>query len=543
MKILRLLPALLLVSLFVPARAQDAAPEGTQQLLERFLADQTVTRDSLRADLIARGATELRRAIAQWKHEKVSKPGTLRFTTVCPDKHERPFWVYVPKTYDPAKAYPLVVNLHGGVSGMPLETEEFAPGVYALNVVLESLPDDWKENVLLLGCSAGVPETSEDARWWRNDGQKNILHMIRETRRRFNVDDDRIFVGGHSDGGSGSFALAQRRPDTFAGFFSLCGHPLVGYGDGVNVWLENLKGSRVYAVNGARDPLYPSAKMKPIFDQCEALGAKVDTMMFENLTHDITLIVGPQVEQIFKDRVAKHARNRTPAQIDWSTDGAQTGRREWLCIDEVLDLGEKNSAPANAVIILPAPRVVLGIRVDQQAEQPTVESVDKDTTAEKIGMKAGDVILKLDDKSIDTLAELQDALGAKNWGDDVKVTVKRGDKEEVLSGKFPKREAESPKYGPSARVMASLQPGVVNLSVRNAGKVSLCVTEAMLAEGKLKVVLTGKDGKEVTLRESSEVKADAAFILDEFARTLDRREAAIAKVEIDLAKALGVERK
>jgi hypothetical protein len=266
-------------------------------------------------------------------------------------------------------------------------------------------------------------------------------------------------------------------------------------------------------------------------------------MMFENLTHDITLIVGPQVEQIFKDRVARQRRDRAPAQIDWSTDSAETGRREWLCIDEVLDLGEKNSAPANAIITLPAPRVVLGIRVDQEAEQPTVESVDKDTTAEKIGMKEGDVILKLDDKSIDTLAELQDALGAKKWGDDVKVTVKRGDKEEVLSGKFPKREAEAPKYGPSARVMASMQPGVVKLSVHNAGKVSLYVTEAMLAEGKLKVLLTAKDGKEVTLRESSEVKADAGFIVDEFARTLDRKEAAIAKVEIDVARALGVERK
>jgi hypothetical protein len=91
--------------------------------------------------------------------------------------------------------------------------------------------------------------------------------------------------------------------------------------------------------------------------------------------------------------------------------------------------------------------------------------------------------------------------------------------------------------------MAGMQPGVVKLSVRNAGKVSLYVTEAMLAEGKLKVVLTAKDGKEVTLRESSEVKADAGFIVDEFARTLDRNEAAIAKVEIDVAKALGVERK
>jgi len=550
MKISRVATAVLIAAISLTiVRAQDApagaesARDESQRALAAYIAATAEERRAIRPKLLALGTDGLRKAMTGLAFEKPATTGIARFMSLCPDGHERPYWVYVPEKYDPAKSYPLVVNLHGGVSGMPLETEEFAPGLYALNAVLENLPDEWKENVILLGCSAGVPQTTEDARWWRHGGQNNILHMVREVRRAFNVDDDRIFVGGHSDGGSGAFALAQRRPDTFAGFFSLCGHPLVGFGDGVNVWMENLKGSRVYAVNGARDMLYPSAQMKLLLDQFRAAGAPVDTMFFENLTHDITPVVGPQVQQIMNDRVHRQRRDRAPLQIDWTSDTPATGRRAWLAIDEVLALGNANSLGPNAAFKLPAPRVLLGIRVYRDREAPTIESVDDGTTAEALGLKKDDVLLKIDDTGVETLAELQSALGAKKWGEEVKVTVRRGGKEETFAGRFPEFKETRPEFGPAARVNATLTPGKVTLKVRDAGRVSVYVTPSMLLDGRLAVALAAKDGSEIVVRRPAPLAADAELVLDQFVSTFDRKDATIARIEIDVARALGVERK
>lgn len=538
-----ILAALAVFAFARPSVAQDDKAETPEKLLARYLVAKEADKSALRKQLLALGAPTLQKAIAALAYAKPEKTGTVKMTTKCPDGFTRPMWVYVPKTYDPAKSYPMIVHLHGGVSQMPLEHEQINPGEYEMNSWREALPDDWKEEVILLGCSAGVPETTEQAMWWRNTGQKNILHLVRDVKRALNVDDDRVFIEGHSDGGSGAFGMALRRPDTFAGFFAMCGHPLVPMTDGVATWLENFRGSNVYAVNGGADPLYPAAQMTPIYDQAKGLGVSIDYMAIENLGHQIGNVLDMQVPAILKDRVARFKRDRAPAKIDWTTDSADTGRRAWLGIDEILDLGDKNGGSANAEIRLPKGRARLGVQIDQQEEAPTVETVIKDSPAEKMGIKAGDAILKIDDTAVASMQELINALGKKNPGDAVSVTIKRDGKEQLLKGKFKTPEEEMPKFGLSARVGAKFEPGVVRLCVRNAGKVSLYVNAAMLAESKLKVVLVGKDGAETVLREAEAVAVDAGLILDSFEATHDRKDGAIARLEFDIAKQLGVPRK
>ena len=85
---------------------------------------------------------------------------------------------------------------------------------------------------------------------------------------------------------------------------------------------------------------------------------------------------------------------------------------------------------------------------------------------------------------------------------------------------------------------------LVTVKLRNCGKLVLHVTPQMLdAEGKLKVVLLRADGSELVLRQASPVAADAAAILDAFEAGCDRKDATIARLELDIAGALDIKRK
>ena len=62
-----------------------------------------------------------------------------------------------------------------------------------------------------------------------------------------------------------------------------------------------------------------------------------------------------------------------------------------------------------------------------------VDSVDKNSPAEKSGIKSGDILLTIDDKDINTLCKMREILFTRSVGESVSVKLKRGD--EILEMK------------------------------------------------------------------------------------------------------------
>lgn len=81
------------------------------------------------------------------------------------------------------------------------------------------------------------------------------------------------------------------------------------------------------------------------------------------------------------------------------------------------------------------PKGVIGVKLKIDDGKIVVEEPIKNGPADKAGIKANDVILKVDDFKVkdkaeeDDLAELRKEVTKHNPGDKIKVTVKRGDKE------------------------------------------------------------------------------------------------------------------
>lgn len=82
----------------------------------------------------------------------------------------------------------------------------------------------------------------------------------------------------------------------------------------------------------------------------------------------------------------------------------------------------------------------LGVSFRSSGDLPnTVLMVSPGSTAEVMGLKAGDVLMTIDDQPIRKDVEVRTLLDRKQWGDAVKATVKRGTETLTLTGRLQRR--------------------------------------------------------------------------------------------------------
>lgn len=75
------------------------------------------------------------------------------------------------------------------------------------------------------------------------------------------------------------------------------------------------------------------------------------------------------------------------------------------------------------------PRVLLGVQSRMSDDGLTVTAVTSGSSAEKAGLKSGDLILQVDEQELDAENSLRDLLMDKSPGDVVRIQLKRGDEE------------------------------------------------------------------------------------------------------------------
>ncbi len=157
----------------------------------------------------------------------------------------------VPPSYNPARAYPLIVCLHGaGFSGESY-LERWTP----------RLGEDY-----LLACP-----TIEDGGWWTRRAARLVLGMIATVERQYHVDPDRIILTGMSNGGIGTYRIGMLHAERFAALAPMAGmvpEPLFPL-------LANLRDLPVYIIHGAKDDVIPVEWSRKIAKRLTELGSPV----------------------------------------------------------------------------------------------------------------------------------------------------------------------------------------------------------------------------------------------------------------------------
>ena len=147
----------------------------------------------------------------------VATAGDLSFESPAPGRDSGRIYYYVPEGIDRSKPAPLLVFLHGGGRKSP----DTAPGNYFSKEKNWLMPDMADAPFIVAAPSA--PPASDGSRWNRDGVSRFIDATIAAARKKFNIDPDRVFLGGHSMGCYGSYHLGQILADRFAGVWMSAG--------------------------------------------------------------------------------------------------------------------------------------------------------------------------------------------------------------------------------------------------------------------------------------------------------------------------------
>ena len=179
--------------------------------------------------------------------------------------------VDVPADYDPAQKWQLRVQLHGGV-GRPSPNAQ-APGRQPTPAGRTPNRIEGEKQIYL------HPSGWVAAQWWDEEQIDNILRAVDTLKRKYNIDETKIYLTGISDGGTGVYYMALKEPNPWSSYLPLNGSLAVlrnpDNGADGEMHGNNLVNAPLYIVNGENDQLYPVAQVEPHIAWLKRMGVNV----------------------------------------------------------------------------------------------------------------------------------------------------------------------------------------------------------------------------------------------------------------------------
>jgi poly(3-hydroxybutyrate) depolymerase len=186
-----------------------------------------------------------------------------------------------PADYDSGKKYPLVIFLHGsGERGTDNDAQ-------LKNGVREFLGSP--EVRAKYPCFAMVPQSPPNDSWGRadfsgvarpslTDTSRRVLEVIQGLEKEFSIDPARLYIGGLSMGGFGTWDLISRYPDFFAAAFPICG-------GGAPVRAPLMKDVPIWAFQGGADPTVPPKMSQEMVEAVQKAGGKPKYTEYPGVGH------------------------------------------------------------------------------------------------------------------------------------------------------------------------------------------------------------------------------------------------------------------
>jgi poly(3-hydroxybutyrate) depolymerase len=125
-----------------------------------------------------------------------------------------PFSIYVPKGYDKKKSYPLMVALHGlGSSHWQIIRYPGLTRLAQKHGYIVVAPMGYNSSGWYGADGRFTRFTSKKILRW---SEQDVMNVLAITRKELSIDDQRIFLMGHSMGGGGAWHLGMKFPDLWA---------------------------------------------------------------------------------------------------------------------------------------------------------------------------------------------------------------------------------------------------------------------------------------------------------------------------------------
>ena len=170
---------------------------------------------------------------------------SLTYDAPFPGSDTGRIYYFVPKGLDLSKPAPLLVFMHGGNRKSP----DNSPEKYLDLKTGTMMPTLYDAPFIVAAPSAppvATNATQKNSRWCQPGTTKYIEATVDAACRKFKIDRDRVFLGGHSMGGFGAYHLAQLMPDRLAG-------ALLSAGAWNQSDFRSLLGTPVFIMHGRND--------------------------------------------------------------------------------------------------------------------------------------------------------------------------------------------------------------------------------------------------------------------------------------------------
>lgn len=179
------------------------------------------------------------------------------------------YLLYLPEGYGKEnKRWPLILYLHGkSLRGNDLEMLKS----YGLAALLEKN--------LAIPFVVISPQCPDDRYWLTED--ETLDRLLDHVASTYAIDQERIYVTGHSMGGRGTWLLAYKYPEKFAAIVPMSDAPLD------DAWARQVAKVPAWVFHGTKDDLEPFERTQQFVDTLTKLGAEVKLSALPGRDHYI----------------------------------------------------------------------------------------------------------------------------------------------------------------------------------------------------------------------------------------------------------------
>ncbi len=243
------------------------------------------------------------------------------------DDSDQPYGLYLPRDFDAKKKYPLVISLHGADSNHRINLRR----VFGLsNRIGESDAQathffpKFKDVEFIV-----ASPLARGTMGYQGIAEKDVYDVLADVKRRFPIDEDRIYLTGLSMGGGGTLWLGLSRPDVWAAMAPVCPAPPPG----ADLLAGNALNVPVKIFQGEMDPTVKAADTRAWYKRLLDAGVQAEYVEYPGVRHN-------SWDNAYKngaifDWFAKFKRNRFPDRVQFASADYAHGKAYWLQFDHL----------------------------------------------------------------------------------------------------------------------------------------------------------------------------------------------------------------
>jgi len=249
------------------------------------------------------------------------------------------YFIHLPKNYNPNKKYTMLIFLHGAVNYNELRTFSTDDNLKGWNKFYTKYAN--KHDVILV-----FPQADKNYNWLTSDkGFYMIPEIIRQIKSTINVDDNKVFLTGHSNGASGSFNYLVKQPTSFAGFYGFNTQPIVRTG---GTFIQNILNRSYINFSTDLDYYFPPQANDDLTALMQSLHIDYKDYRYNGYPHWFPEFNGSEpAHKILFDDLLNRKRNPFPNKLIWETDDVKYGKVDWIEVTKLDTISPKKEWQKN----------------------------------------------------------------------------------------------------------------------------------------------------------------------------------------------------